>query len=164
MNWVHKLTSEEVDRVLDLEERSLNVFGENEYFLHGRCHILAIALSQVSAKPLTALIGDTENIGAECLVHAGVFVDGLLLDVKGLRTPDEAIEHDFCDEASSGWLQGVSIDSLLDMGEGAPVWSEEVAAAVQAALPAAKELWGIAQEELVLRAVAAARPALRAAP
>src|SRR5207253_1978164 len=70
---------------IELESMLDNLAEENDNYLHGECHIFALALQEISGLPLYAITDTDWNIEAQCLVHAGVKYQGGLIDVKGFR-------------------------------------------------------------------------------
>lgn len=92
-----------------------------EEHLHGRCHLLAVALHEATGLPLGAYLDeawvDTADGGVEMtvLVHAFV-VDGTdAIDIRGRVPLDEVLdEFDF----NGPWLVTPSPSDLFVLGEG----------------------------------------------
>lgn len=69
-----------------------------DIYLHGRCHLFALALHEVFSYPIeffweTNCIEDGEEYG-EVLVHAYVIKNGICVDIEGPKNR-ENIEADF---------------------------------------------------------------------
>lgn len=92
-----------------------------EEHLHGRCHLIAVALHEATGLPLGAFLDETwvetNDGGVEMvvLVHAFV-VDGEdAIDIRG-RIPMEDVLDEF--DFNEPWLVNPTVSDLLVIGEG----------------------------------------------
>lgn len=153
------------DREIELEEAALAISEANEKYLHGECHIFALALSEVSGRPCAALMDYDHDIGGDCLVHAFVTDWPGIIDIKGLRQFGiaQAREEFPCSDEASAVV--VSTECLLGLGEGSTIMTAEIRARIDAALPIAKAIFGIArQQQALCKAPAEAPSGLRPKP
>lgn len=144
------------DRLLELES-TLGAHAEaNDRYMHGDCHIFALALRQISGRALMAALDRDPEIEGECLVHAGLAVPGGIVDVMAFRSLDEAIE---AFPTYAPYWSHVDEAALLNLGEGSPARTASIDDQVNKALPAAKVAYEAALEQMSLVHRAANGPA-----
>jgi len=86
-------------------------------YLHGRCHVFAIAMSELSGLPMRAVVTFNDDLDRFCLVHAWVeWPDGRALDAAGLRDVEEMLED--YDDADPDDAAPITAKQLLRYGEG----------------------------------------------
>ena len=123
--------------------------GDDEKYLHGQCHIFALALHKLSKLPLYALMDYDPEIEAVCLVHATVKLSDAnsenkfkVLDISGLQYPDEVVEK--YPTWEPGWTQ-ITPAALLKLAEGSKM-TDDIAKQIEQAIPRAKEVLESVQE------------------
>lgn len=94
-------------------ERELT--DDEEAFLHGRCHLLAIALHRATGLPLHATLDVDEWTERTVLVHAYVKEGDEGIDIRG-RFPLETIEDDF--PVNQPFETEISEADLMHLGSG----------------------------------------------
>jgi hypothetical protein len=66
-----------------------------EEFLHGRCHLLAVALHELTGLPIGAYLDTDIESGGTVLVHAFVVEGDDGIDVRGRITVDDILDDEF---------------------------------------------------------------------
>jgi len=122
---------------------------ENPDYLHGQCHILALALHRVSGLPIEGAVAFDHDINQWALVHAWVTWDGveeMILHADGVENVDAVLtEFPYGDEAT---VTRFTPERLLRMGEGRKHDKAEVEAKIEAAMPLARQLFEAAENGL----------------
>nr|WP_250807795.1 hypothetical protein [Neorhizobium tomejilense] len=92
-------------------------------YLHGKCHLLAIALHDITGFPMRAYLdtawvekGD-EEIEMVVLVHAFVVDGEEAIDVRG-RVPLDDVLGDYFEIATEEWIVEPTEEDLFKLGEG----------------------------------------------
>ena len=130
---------ERVDRLAVLEA----AYPE---YMHGNCHILALALSRISNQPLCALLEEDFELSRVCLVHAAVRIsEESVLDLKGVRHLEQVVA-DFA--TSDAEWQSLSSAECLAFCEDPGRPRAQIEAEIAKASGVAAELWQLAQREL----------------
>jgi hypothetical protein len=125
-----------------------------EYF-EGECASLAIALSEITGKPVAALVEHDEVLKATVLIHAFVQLDDAnILDAVGFSTV-ETVEAEFPHTGNPEVLR-LPADELLRMayGEIPPPNQHDVTEVAQALIA---ECWDESPDECIEHGIA--RPA-----
>lgn len=129
-----------VDRIMDLEEQAEALKNSREDFLHGQCHALAIALHDLTGKPLRAAIEYDSDIQCDALVHAWVQWDEhYVIDMGCLRE-----ELDMFKDFNVGFMEIVEIDTAEMMRLGGEVDCYQY----EAAMKVARDVLHIALEQV----------------
>jgi hypothetical protein len=90
---------------------------EIESYLHGQCHLFAVALHKVTGLPLRAAVGWSDDIDGEVLVHAWVETpEGRVVDAAGFRSYEDVLETYGEDEDPVRC--GMTEKGLVLLGEG----------------------------------------------
>lgn len=88
---------------------------EYEQYLHGECHLLAIALHQRTGLPLGAYLDTDLESGNVFLLHAFVMDGEHIIDLKGRRSHENMLE-DF--DSFDPDLCRMGVDEVLKLGQG----------------------------------------------
>jgi len=120
-------------------------------YLHGHCHILALALQKVSGRPLAGAIQFDTDIDQWALVHAWVkWDDDKVLDANGLQDPRDVVAE-YIDPSEVEFVD-FTRPELLRMGEGKRYRKADVEAKIEAAMPLARQLVEAAENRLSVSA------------
>jgi len=117
-------------------------------YLHGDCHIMALALQRVSGLPLAGAVEFDTNVDMWALAHAWVQWDeDTVLDAEGLRPMEDVIGEfvQFDDDYRVGTMKRAE---LLRLGEGSRYRKADVEAKIEAAMPLARQLVEAAENGL----------------
>lgn len=142
-----KIKSIEAEQV-DIECLFLILAKNNEQFLHGQCHLFALALKEASGLPIAAILDFDPNLNKVCLAHAFVRPhDDYIIDLKGYRE-----EFSLQKEFDMFEPESVSITelNLLKLGEGRAIKSKRVKFEIAAALPLARIVFKLASRQIEL--------------
>ena len=91
---------------------------EREGYLHGRCHVFAIAMHRASGLPLRVALAFDGEGNLDYLTHAWVeWPDGRMLDAAGLRDVGAALEAEYGDDGEVD-VQEATEEFLSRTGEG----------------------------------------------
>lgn len=102
------------------EEGRLN--GEEEEFLHGKCHLLAVALHELTGLPMGAYLDEAtverngEDLELIVLVHAFVVDGDEAIDIRGRVPLEEVVDDEF--EFFEPWFVNPTAEDLFSLGEG----------------------------------------------
>jgi hypothetical protein len=108
-------------------------------YLHGECHLLAIALHQMTGFPLIAATVFDEGIGKVALVHCWIQLPGqYLLDASGLTTVKYSLQ--FYPEGDMAVVSAISLKKLLKIGSGSDATLQSQEADLEKAKEFAKQL------------------------
>jgi hypothetical protein len=140
------------DDGVDAEAVALAYAGGHDPYLHGECHLLALALHELTGAPLYAVM-ETEGERAGCLVHAFVAAGDHVVDLRGRRTREMMLQ-DF--ETLAPYLTPIDPEELAQLG--ACQTLRQLAAEIEAATPVANVVHQIATHQRTL----AGRPMQRA--
>ena len=94
---------------------------DEEEFLHGKCHLLAVALNELTGLPLGAYLDEAwvetpdGHVEMVVLVHAFVVDGDEAIDIRG-RVPLEDVLEEF--DFSEPWFVNPSVPDLVSLGEG----------------------------------------------
>lgn len=128
------------DRIMDLEDKAEELKNTREDYLHGRCHALAIALHELTGKPLRAAIEYDSNIKRDALVHAWIqWDDDYIVDVGCLRE-----ERDMFKDFYVGYFDVIEIDTTALTRLGGEVDRFQY----EAAMKVARDVMTIALEQV----------------
>lgn len=151
------------DRDIELEMAVYEIAGDNEAYLHGSCHVFALALAELSGLPTGAFVEFNEDLGRDCLVHAFVLDDAsdenMIIDLHGRRTMTaESCTTEF--PAEFPCRTTMSADELVNIGAGENGVAS-IRGEIDAALPVARLIYALALEQ---RELAKVDPSPGAAP
>jgi hypothetical protein len=141
------------DRIIDLEMQAYEIAEDNDTYLHGNCHVFALALARLSGLSLGAFVDFNDDLERDCLVHAFVIDsaggDKAIIDIRGWRsfTADDCVNEFPC---GFPCFTTLSPDELAKLGGGVDAQSVSIETEVAAALPLAKRLYAIALEQRAL--------------
>lgn len=108
-------------------------------YLHGDCHVMALALQRVSGRSLAGAIQFDADIDQWALVHAWVkWDDDKVLDANGVQDPIDVVAE-YIDPSEVEFIDFNRTD-LLRMGEGHRYRKADVEARIEAAMPIARQL------------------------
>lgn len=84
-------------------------------FFEGDCAIFAIALAELTGKPLAAMLDHDDELDKVVLVHAFVLLDdaGAILDAAGLSSTDE-VRQSF-PNSGNPWTESITKEKLLSL-------------------------------------------------
>ncbi|MCS4088448.1 hypothetical protein [Rhizobium sp. BK176] len=68
---------------------------DEELMLHGRCHLFAVAMSELTGHPIGAYLDTDLETGGTVLVHAFVVDGDDGIDIRGRMPIDDIIEDEF---------------------------------------------------------------------
>jgi len=110
---------------------------------HGQCHILAAALHQLSGMPLMAALVEAND--RVCLVHAWVEPEaGMALHARGVEPVPYALQ--WFPDGDDAWVEPITLDRLMELGEGSPAMTAALSARISAAGPLASLVLNPEQE------------------
>lgn len=98
-----------------MENGDFILTDEEEVFLHGRCHLFAIALSRTTGLPLQAYLDVDDDVEGPVLCHAFVRDGDHILDVRG-RIPFADALDEF--DSNEPWLVEIAEEDLMHLGSG----------------------------------------------
>lgn len=138
----HEMDEQEV---IELELNA--ILEKHEIYLHGHCHIFALALQRLSKLPLFAIVDYDHDIEKQCLVHAGIKSSEGMIDIKGLRVIDE-----WYDDFDTFEPENIDIEEshLLKLGEGKSKKTKEVESLISVALPVAEHVYTLVQRQIAI--------------
>lgn len=131
------------------EQKRLEDAGETHEpdYLHGHCHILALALQQASGRSLAGAIQFDTDIDQWALVHAWVkWDDDKVLDANGVQDSRDVVAE-YIDPSEVEFVDFTRSD-LLRLGEGRRYRKADVEARIDAAMPLARRLFEAAENGL----------------
>lgn len=133
------------DLLIELEQEVYEISEEHSSYLHGSCHIFAMALAQLGAGNLAGLVEFDYNVQKTALVHAFLKTTNGIIDIKGYRTVEDAQADFHCgipDEVD------FDVSDLLVLGEGDSAMTSRVRLALEAARPIALRVMEIARKQI----------------
>lgn len=144
-----------LDQLIELESQALGLANVHDDFLHGHCHVFAIALQRVAGCKLGAVldVDEVEGLGnITCLVHAYALLGTGGVDIRGYNASLALMAADF--PQNEAWFQEISEFELLQLGEGVSTSFPDFLERVERAEPVAKVVWERAQQQLILEGLA----------
>ncbi|MCV9964196.1 hypothetical protein OIU34_20130 [Pararhizobium sp. BT-229] len=89
---------------------------DEELMLHGRCHLFAVALSELTGLPIGAYLDTDIETERTVLVHAFVVDGDIGIDIRGRVPLDDIIEGEF--DTFEPELVMISREDVLLLGHG----------------------------------------------
>lgn len=112
---------------------------QTEKYLHGHCHILAIALNRLTGFKIWMASTYDEKIKNNVLIHCWVALDDhTVLDASGLTTIEHSLQ--LYPDGDTATLSQVSPEELLHIGEGVAEFTDDVEKRIDEAQLFAKKL------------------------
>jgi hypothetical protein len=138
--------------ILDLYLRLDEIRQEADNFLHGQCHLFAIALHRLTGLPLAGAIDiDLYNESHTSLLHAYVELnDEMIIDVSGVRTRKSMLaDFDHVDPDFTYFIE----KELLQWGEGKKYIDEEAKLSLQKAYVVALDIRSLEMQIEILKKI-----------
>ena len=136
--------------ILDIYSRLDEIRQEADNFLHGQCHLFAIALHRLTGLPLAGAIDiDFYNESHTYLLHAYVELNNeMIIDVAGVRTRKSMLaDFDHVDPALSYFTE----KELLQLGEGKSYINDEAKVSLQKAFEVATDVLSLEMQLGILK-------------
>jgi hypothetical protein len=104
-----------------MDDEEVILSEEEEVYLHGRCHLFAIALARLTGFELQAYLDVDDEVDRPVLCHAFVRDGDDILDVRG-RLPFSDVLDEF--DSNDPWLVDITEDELMLLGTGRRAFNE----------------------------------------
>jgi len=140
INLVEQNMQIDKDKLGDLEDQAYELESKYESYLHGDCHLLALALHSLTNKPIHGAVEYDQDIDRDAMVHVWIqWNDTFALDAGCLRSVKYMMQ-DF----STGFVDIIVVNDKVIKN----FFGNVSASDIQQAMPAAKAILALAEQQI----------------